>query len=183
MKNRLFIALEIPEEALDKIIEIRDKIYDDASLRWEAREKLHITLKFLGDVEEEKNQDIIKLVEEVFKGKSKFDLRFEKFGLFKKNGKPKILWIKTNDSDYLKKIYEEIEDSCYQLGFSKERRGFKSHLTLLRIKGGEDIQKIYKFTKEELPEINFTVSTVTLFKSELKPEGSVYHKIKNFYLH
>ncbi|MFA3781991.1 RNA 2',3'-cyclic phosphodiesterase [Melioribacteraceae bacterium 4301-Me] len=181
--NRLFIAAEIPEDALNKLIEIRDNIYNDPRIKWEPKEKLHITLKFLGDVEEEKNKKLIETIANVLKDKAKFDLFFEKFGFFKKAGQPRILWVKTNDSEQLKIIQHEIDNCCNELGFPKENREFKPHVTLLRIRGNEDIQKIYKFSNHIFPKITFTVSNIILFKSELKSTGSVYHKIKNFNLH
>ncbi len=182
MTNRLFVALEIPSTVLDELIEIRNKIYPDSGVRWEAKEKLHITLKFLGDVEDSLNDSIIKMIEERISGKKRFNLFFEKFGLFKKDGKPRILWVKTNDSNVLEEVQKEIEEGCSELGFKKEERKFKPHLTLLRVRGSEDFRKIYSFTNEEIPEINFAVSEIALIKSELKQSGSVYHTIKSFYL-
>lgn len=183
MTSRLFIALEIPEEVINRIVELRDEIYGkDSSVRWEKKEKLHITLKFLGDTEEELIPQIVAELEELITECPIFDMTFSKFGLFFRNRKPRILWAGFEKNDRLHKFVEGINYRLKKFGFDVESRKFKSHVTILRVKGNEDIRKINKFSERSFPSLDFQCGRITLFKSELKPTGSVYTMIKNFEL-
>lgn len=183
MKNRLFIALEIPEEILDEIILIRDEIYGkNENVRWEKKEKLHITLKFLGDVELIKNDIIVSQLKEIVTALRPIHCEFEKFGLFYKNNKPGILWGGLGKNIFVEKLVNEIENRMENIGFPNEKRSFKAHFTLLRIKGREDSEKLNKFAKHEFDPLGFKADIITLYKSELLPAGSVYTKIETFKL-
>ena len=182
MTNRLFISLDFPEEVLDKIISIRDEIYPDALLKWESKNKLHLTLKFLGDVEYEKTDSIIKIIEETIKINKNFNLKFKNFGLYFRNNRPRILWLGFSGNQSLFKIVDNLENKLKNIGFPKEKRRFHPHLTLLRLKGRENLDKIYAFRKYRLPNIEFNPKSISLMKSELKPSGSVYTTIKSFEL-
>ncbi|MBI9070331.1 MAG: RNA 2',3'-cyclic phosphodiesterase [Melioribacteraceae bacterium] len=181
MTNRLFIALEIPSEILDEIIIIRDEFYDEP-VKWEKRDKLHITLNFLGDVSETNTEKVIKTLQSVMSNKYRFELQFLRFGLFYRNDNPSILWVGLNHSNELLKIYNEINVELEKIGFQKEKRKFNPHLTLLRLRGRENIDKVINLSKVEIEEGNFTASNISLFKSKLLPGGSVYEKVESFEL-
>ncbi|MFH1194068.1 MAG: RNA 2',3'-cyclic phosphodiesterase [bacterium] len=183
MTNRLFIALEIPENVLDKVITIRDEIYgEDRFVRWEGKEKLHITLKFLGDVEESKTELIIDALKETANKYRKIKCSFNKFGIFFKDHILRILWGEIEYENHLNDIVNEIEDRMEKIGFSKEKRRFKAHFTILRIKGREDKEKINKFVQHNFDKIDYTAENISLIKSELLPKGSVYKRIETFKL-
>jgi len=183
MTNRLFISAEIPEEIKEIVIEIRNDIYGfDKNVRWEGKEKLHLTLKFLGDVEENKTQSLILEIENILNNYKSINCSFTNFGLFKKGNLPFILWLGINYNKDLNSIAETINNNFEKLGFEKEGRNFKPHLTLLRLKGREDINRINKFLEYKLPEIKFTINEISLMQSELLKSGSVYKQIKSFKL-
>lgn len=183
MTNRLFISAEIPEEIKEKVIEIRDQIYgSDKNVRWEGKDKLHFTLKFLGEVEENKIQAISLEIENIIKSYKSINCSFTNFGVFKKGNLPSILWLGINYNKDLNSIAETINNNFEKFGFEKENRNFKPHLTLLRLKGREDINRINNFLEYKFPEIKFTVDEISLMKSELLKSGSVYKQIKSFKL-
>ncbi len=182
MTNRLFIALDLPEFIIDEITEIRKSIYNDDSIRWESKEKLHITLKFLGDVDTGLIPEFSRTLETVCSGSSGIELKYKSFGYFYRNRIPKILWLGFDYDDNLINLNNTINDSFERFGFEREKRKFKPHITLLRIKGKENRKKLDSFLDFELPERSFTCSSVTLFKSDLTPQGSVYTKIEKFKL-
>lgn len=182
MMNRLFISFDIPGEIQNRIIDLRDQLYQSRQVKWEKKEKLHITAKFLGDTEESLIPDILSRLEEVIKKYSKIKAEFFRFGLFYKMNRPKILWLGLKENEKLTKLFRDIEDKLADLGFEKEKRKFKPHLTILRIKGNEDFKKIKEMTSVEFEPIIFDIQNVSLIKSELKPGGSVYSTIKSFEL-
>ncbi len=182
MTNRLFIALDLPESILNEITGIRKSIYNDESIRWESKEKLHITLKFLGDV----NDGLIPAFSQTLRAlcaeSDKIVLKYKSFGYFYRNRTPKILWLGFDYDDNLINLNNKINESFEQFGFEREKRKFKPHLTLLRIKGKEDRKKMDSFLDYELPDRSFVCPSVTLFKSDLTPAGSVYTAIEKFKL-
>ena len=183
MTNRLFVALEIPYDIRKEIIDYRDRLYpESAAVRWEPVEKMHITLKFLGDVEINLQDRIINILESLASKSKKIECSFEKFGLFYKGKVPGILWAGLKENRELENLALLIDDSLAELNFEKEKRKFKSHITLLRLKGKEDRNKIQKFLEFDFPELRFTADSFTLFKSKLLPAGSVYSTLKSFNL-
>ncbi|OGU55164.1 MAG: 2'-5' RNA ligase [Ignavibacteria bacterium RBG_13_36_8] len=183
MTNRLFVSLDLPECIQEEVIKNRDKIYgDDSKIRWETKEKLHLTLKFLEDVEESRTKEIEDELKSISIKHSIIELSFSRFGIFYKERKPRILWIGLNDSLKLNQLQDEVERSMENLGFEREKRKFKSHITLLRIKGYEDLDRINKFGEYKLPEINFAATDISLMKSTLTHSGSIYTRLKSFKL-
>ncbi len=179
---RLFVALKIPLEIRQKITEIRKKIATpEVDFRWEKEDKLHLTLKFIGEVEEELLDQIkneIKFIE----GFESFSCHLTKFGFFKKNGKPKILWVGLDLDHSIIDLVNKLNEKLKIFGIPVENRNFKAHLTLLRIKNYFDKNLMNSFYNLQLPEINFTADEVVLYKSELLKSGSVYKEINKYKL-
>ncbi len=180
--NRLFIAAEIPDKILEQIIRIRNEIYPDADVRWEKKEKLHLTLKFLGDVNVDLIPDLKSSLEDILNSFNKIELKFSHFGMFYFKRKPRILWLGLNYPPELFDIYSRINSEFIKFGFEKEKRKFNPHLTILRIRGNENIGSLKKFldVKIDLPE--FDLTSIILFKSTLMPGGSIYEKLESFEL-
>ncbi|MBU2494855.1 MAG: RNA 2',3'-cyclic phosphodiesterase [Bacteroidetes bacterium] len=183
MTNRLFISADIPDEIKDKVIEFRDNIYgSNNNVKWENKTKLHFTLKFLGDVEDNKIKSIQIILEDLLKELSPIKCAFGKFGLFKRNEMPSVLWLGIKFNKELIQLSELINNSLEKIGFEKEKRKFKPHLTLIRLKGNENLEKINGFLDFDLPETKFEINEISLMKSELLSSGSFYNKIKSFKL-
>jgi len=177
--NRLFIALKLPVPVVNKLTDVRKSIYDNDDFgRWEDKDKLHLTLKFLGDTEEKKTILIKNKLKAIVSKYSKIDCELGQFGFFL----PKILWIKLNVNPSLFTLISEIEESFIELGFEKEKRSFKPHITLLRIRKNVSDEFVSAFKNYIVPEMKFNCNEIALVKSELLPRGSVYTDIKVFNL-
>lgn len=183
MTSRLFVALEIPDEILNRVITFRNEIYpDDKNVRWEKSDKLHITLKFLSDVENKIVPDIVRSITEIINNQKSIVIEFDKFGLFRKNGKPSILWAGFKRNKQLEYMAKDLENILEKYGISKETRKFRPHLTLLRVRGNEDYDTLNEFPQYMLEDLNFNAEYITLYKSELKPGGSIYTPVEKFEL-
>jgi len=180
--SRVFAALHIPDDVLDQIIELRSNIYPDNLIRWEKKFKLHITLKFFGEVAVEKIDEIIIGLNETIKNYSALNLTFNKFGLFKNKGNAKIVWAGLKPDDNLFTLVKNINQKMVDNGFDNERRKFHPHLTLLRLRGNEKMEIINKFEDYNFEEIQFTGNKISLFESKLLRSGSEYKAIKSFEL-
>ena len=180
--TRLFVALNIPEEVKKEIVKIRREVYpDDNILRWERDEKLHLTLKFIGHVKEELVHPIADSLNFIQEYK-KFNCSFYKFGFFFKRKEAKILWLGFQIDERIKELADELNKRLNKFSVPVEEREFKAHLTLLRIRQAVDKKFIDKFLNYQLPEKEFTAEEISLFKSQLKPEGSIYTEIKKIKL-
>lgn len=183
MTSRLFIAVAIPENVLDVIINLRDEIYPEhKSVKWEDRNKLHITLKFLGDVEQNKIPGVSAVLKNIAKKNSSFNISFSKFRMFYFKRNPRILWLGVKYSSALYSIRNELEKQLSDAGFEIERKKFKPHLTLLRIRGRENFELLNNFLEDVFEFEEFKINEILLVKSTLKPGGSVYEIIEKFKL-
>lgn len=182
MTNRLFITLDLPNETIDEIVKLRDELYADKLPRWEGRDKLHITLKFLGDTDIDLIPKLEAMLERLCDKYEELELSFNRFGIFYRNREPKIFWLGAAENFQLTDLQKSLDEYCELLNFTRENRKFHPHLTLLRIKGRENISQLEKMKETKIDSINFTAKNISLMKSELKPTGSVYSIIKSFEL-
>jgi 2'-5' RNA ligase len=182
MKNRLFIALKIPDEAIEMIVNERDKLYGKTEFRWEDNSKLHLTLKFLGDVDEKNTAAILNVLGRIAEENRAVDLWPDRYTFLFKFNEPKILWIGFNTGAGLSDIVENLENQLEPLGFQKENRSFKPHITLSRIKRSVRQETIDLFNNYRFKEYVIRCNEIALVKSELRREGSVYKDVKKFNL-
>jgi 2'-5' RNA ligase len=180
--TRLFVALEIPEFVREKISELKEEAISKSSdLRWETSEKFHLTLKFIGEVNDELIEpisDLLGFLEEC----NRINCKLTKFGFFFKNKTPQILWIGLWVDSILFNIVEQLNQKLTKFDIPAEVRKFKPHLTLLRIKKRFPEEWVTKLNNFTIPEINFSSDSILLIKSELLPESSRYTVIKKFNL-
>ncbi len=178
---RLFIALNIPDEVKEKLIVIRDAVQSSKNLKWEPNEKLHLTLKFIGEVNDEL---LSQIVDELYftENYSVINCSIYKFDFFFRNKKPSILWAGLKTDESLLKLVDEINIRLKKFSIPVEDKKFKSHLTLMRIKNDPGINFVNNFKNFTFEPILFTANSVSLFKSELHPSGSKYFELKNYKL-
>ncbi len=181
--NRLFVALEIPAGVKERIETLREAAAgdDNSHLKWEPFDKLHLTLKFIGDVEDELVDPITESLG-FLEQYTKIKCRLTKFGFFFKHGVPQILWIGLWVDAILFNIVEQLNEKLSKFDIAVEGRKYKPHLTLLRIKKRFPEQLVANFNSYLIPEINFISDCILLVKSELLPESSRYTVIKKFKL-
>ena len=172
MLKRIFISIELPEIVKRKIKIIQDKIPLFIGKKTEI-ENLHLTLKFLGEIDEEKIEIIKKKLSEVEFGK--INLEIEELGVFSESF-VKIIWIHLGGCEELQK---KIDDSLEGI-FEKEKR-FMSHITIARLKNVRDKKEfLEKLRKIKFGRINLVVDSFYLMESILKSKGPEYNIIKCF---
>lgn len=181
-KVRAFIAIEIPVSIKKGLTEIQDKLKrTGADVAWTRPEGIHLTLKFLGDVEEKQLESVKWAVEEAAKGFSRFGTEISGIGTFPNPKYPRVIWIgvKDNNEGGLTALQNSIEKEIEKLGFKAEKRGFTPHLTLGRVRSQKNrdslIKALEEFDKIELGALN--VEGISLIKSDLSPKGAVYTEL------
>lgn len=179
---RSFIALEFEDELKENLINIQNKVRDNSIKgTWTHKDNFHITLKFLGEIDENLIIEIDEAVEKIYKNYSPIKLTLSSLGYFKGERDLRVLWIGIKgELDKLNALYEEIENGMYSLGFEKENRAFKPHITLgRRVVLNKDFSKIKDIISEDL-NYDFTLKKITLMKSEEIMKKRVYTPIKTY---
>ncbi len=179
---RLFVALKIPDPVIQEIIELRNKAFPGYhNYKWEPEDKIHLTLKFIGEREEKLVEPVISELEFI-RDYRKFNCSLTRFGFFFKNKEPKILWVGLSIDDMVFNLVKELNTKLEKFGILMEKKEFKAHLTLMRIKKFVDKNFIKSYEDFIIPGIQFTADEIILFKSELTSAGSKYTELKKFIL-
>jgi 2'-5' RNA ligase len=176
---RLFTAIELPEDVRAQVWEFERTLMDSyRHARWVARENLHLTLIFIGEVGPDKSEGIKKALAEV---KSEmFDLSLEGLGSFPE-GRPiaNVVWIGVgNGKDRLVALSERVRLALEPLGI-KEDKPFHPHLTLARGRRDTGIP-IKRFGSLSFGPATFRVGHFSLMESKLRPEGPLYTRVASF---
>jgi RNA 2',3'-cyclic 3'-phosphodiesterase len=187
--KRIFVAVEISVEARRKVaayIETLRNEFSKVRVGWDKVEKLHLTLKFLGDTDEKQVADLQKILNEISTNISNFKLQISNTGVFPDTKKPRVLWIDVIDEPgSLAKINALLEIECEKIGFAKESRKFAPHLTIGRIREPNNAKELArKHLQNKFEPVEFEVSEIVIYESKLLPTGSIYsilskHKLKN----
>lgn len=178
---RTFVAVDIPPAVKAQIGQIIDQLRPLGSMiRWVRSEGLHLTLKFLGEISQERLATVYQAAERGVMGISPFSFVLAKLGGFPSLQKPRVIWIGVPEGEEpLKKLQEQIEVQLVECGFPKEKRDFSPHLTIGRVKSLRGIQPLL----ERLPSTSFEsgeipVTAVKVMRSQLRPTGAEYSALK-----
>ena len=178
---RTFIAIDLPEPVLQGIAKAQDKLRRAGfAIRWVRPQGIHLTLKFLGDIEKDQVEKIHAAMDKAARPVSPLSLRGEGFGVFPDFKRPRVVWVGVaGDLEVLLALQRELDSQLSGLGFPREKRPFKGHLTLGRAKGRLDGNRLRRALEqfENFRTETFTAEAVTLFQSDLRPTGAVYTKL------
>ncbi len=175
---RTFLAMEVPRHLRKKVDSlIQEEKMRGLPIKWVACENLHITLKFLGEIDETKKAEIIPVITDIGGLFTSFEVRLSGLGCFPNQKNPRVLWIGVADgAETLSRIAAAVEERLSRFGFKEEKR-FHAHLTIGRIKNPCNIDDILE---NNITTETFLVNAITLFKSILKPDGPIYEELKKF---
>jgi len=175
---RTFIAVEVPEKIRREIDSfIKEQAKQNVPIKWVKFDNLHITLQFLGEIDESKKKETAAVIAEIARKFTRLQVKLEGIGCFPSPRNPRVLWIGVKEgAEKLCEIAQSLETALSRSGFKEEKR-FHPHLTIGRIKTSCKVDNILEKNIETEP---FQVNSITLFKSTLKPEGPIYEELENF---
>ena len=177
MDLRCFVAIDIPDPVKKEITEMADilKKYD-ADIKWVNVENLHVTLKFLGSTPEKSVPEIRESLLKAVSSFQPFYIKINGTGVFPDRKFARVIWVGVENGEMLPELAADIDVSMSLLGYKKEEREFKPHLTLGRVRSREGtanvVNELDNFKDKEFG--LFTVDRIRLMRSELKPRGSEY---------
>jgi len=183
---RTFIAIELPEKIIYTISKVQEEIKSyGLKIRWVRPENIHLTLKFLGDIKTADTEKVARAVSESATGYPALSLAVKGIGVFPGIKKPRVLWLGISKQlDLLTALQKTLDEKLEAMGFPKEKRPFRGHLTLGRIKSVIDPKTLHDVLKEfiQFESESFFADKIILYKSDLKPNGAVYTKLVETYL-
>ena len=176
---RTFCAVELPDGVKSRVAEYIERLRSDfphARASWEKPEKLHITLKFLGEIEPARVEDLSGAASHAASRVEPFQLTIAETGVFPPHGQPRVLWLGIEDaSGRLAALQRSLEDACAAADFPREPRPFKPHLTLARLRSPQGARELAAAHREaHFEPQTFNVSELIVMRSELGPSGSRY---------
>lgn len=184
---RLFIAIDIYDAVKAAVVKLQQRIKislrNGNGLKWVEPEQMHLTLKFLGEVDDSRLDEIGEIINIACFEKKTFEFEFSAVGTF---GRPsKVLWLGSEKQNAeLLDLADSVEQAMHQLGFEKENRPFSAHLTLARVKDGgieKNLQRVVNENRKvEIPMVS--VDSVCLYKSQLTLDGPVYTLLRKIEL-
>jgi len=179
---RAFIAIDLPESIKSFLSEAQEalKLYG-FRVKWVRPQNIHLTLKFLGDTATADTDKIAEAMTLAAKNCPIVSLSVKGVGVFPNVRRPRVIWAGLNGQiETLANLQQTLDAHLADLGFARDTRAFKSHLTLGRVKGKiapakmlAAIDKLKEFESE-----SFETHQVILFKSELRPSGAVYTRVQ-----
>ncbi len=176
---RIFVAVFPPPEVREKVLASARRLPSGDRVRWIRPENVHLTLKFLGDVEDEIMDYLCAALGEVCERHTPFDTRLEELGAFPSARRARILWVGIGaGSDRLRSLAADLDAALAPLGFEPEKRPYTPHLTLGRTRGRPaSFDPSY-----DVGSFGFRVRHVELTESTLTDKGAVYRTLKSFTL-
>lgn len=182
---RAFLAIEPPEEILQTLIRLQEKLKREVSgrLSWTRPGGQHLTLKFFGDVSTEDVESISQTVQNLLASGWSLNLNVEKLGVFPDPRKPRVLWCGiSGDVEKLAVLQKHLDADFGLIGFPKEDRPFRAHLTLARIKDPRDVSGIGDALTKHATFFAgvFQIRELILFQSKLTPQGAAYTRLATF---
>jgi 2'-5' RNA ligase len=175
--HRLFVALRPPEPVRDALIDAMD---DSPELRWVGDDNLHLTLRFIGEVERPLADDIAAALERV-RGE-RLHLRVKGIGRFdQRNGG--ALWAGVAPREPVAALAAKVDRACHSAGLEPERRAFHPHITLARYnRQSRTLAADFLDRSRALDAGSFAVDTFTLYESHLSRHGAHYEEVASYLL-
>lgn len=183
--KRLFAAIKInpSEEFVQTYYNLKTNLRND-KIKWVDINNIHITLKFLGETQEDRIPEIAKKLKAIAENHSKLTLHIKDTNIFGSSYKPRVIWFGIEENEKLLTLAADVLNKMDDIGFKQDRQNFVPHLSIARIKFIDDKNRFqqvidkYKFTDIQKQE----VSGFNLYESILKPQGPEYKVIERFKL-
>jgi 2'-5' RNA ligase len=179
---RTFIAIMLDASLHGRLTEVVESLATSgASIKWVSPENTHITLKFLGNVDEARLPEIFAACRRAADGPIPFDIEMKTVGCFPDSRRPKVVWLGIGKGvEKVKELNQSIEAELESVGFSLEERAFRAHLTIGRVKGRQGIPGFCHMLEDKSDVIigSMRAEKISVMKSKTLPSGPVYTELE-----
>ncbi|MBN1502498.1 RNA 2',3'-cyclic phosphodiesterase [Candidatus Woesearchaeota archaeon] len=176
---RLFLAIKPDEKTIEQIGKLQEEIDTDLSeIRLLKPEQIHLTLKFLGEVD---NNKLVKVIDCLNRIRfTEFSLELNGVGVFPDEAFIRIIWVGLGHNRELLLLQEQIDNGLHKIGFARDRK-FHPHITIARVKFLKEKVAFLKNIRQLLtPNTSFIADKIILYKSTLTKQGPLYNAVKSF---
>jgi 2'-5' RNA ligase len=174
---RLFVAIRPPIAIRERLLAAMGGV---SGARWQSEEQLHLTLRFIGEVDRHSARDVDAALGAV--RHPSFEIALAGLGAFDRRGEPVALWAGVAPHGPLKILHKKIDQAIVRAGMEPERRAFTPHVTLARLPRGAGSVRALLETSGGLTSPPFAVDEFGLFESRPTPEGAVYTRLQRYSL-
>ena len=168
--HRLFVAIRPPADIRSRLLSLMGGI---AGARWQTDDQLHITLRFIGEVDARCADDIMHCLAAVHF--TPFSIALDGLGIFDRRGRVETLWAGVHPRDDLSRLHRKVDRACVMAGLPPEARSYLPHVTLARFRRDAGSTGMFLTQNAGFSSPCFTVGQFGLFESHLGHTGSVYH--------
>lgn len=178
---RTFIAIELPENIKKQIEQAQAPLKKtDAFVSWVKPGNIHVTLKFLGEVPEDKMEEVFAATGKALEGAREFTMSLKGMGGFPNLKRPRVIWIGAGSGqEELSGLARRIEQEMEEIGFPREKRKFSAHFTIGRVKSPRNIEQLAGLVESaDFQTEEIQVTEVVVMRSQLNPAGAIYTPLK-----
>lgn len=179
---RTFIAADFPPEIITKIEKITAYLKQQLpgrALKWVATDKMHLTIKFIGEIQNNKIAQVNEIMTHTLKSQPSFEIGIQNLGTYPHIHNPRVIWLGITQGAPLVTIHNRLDRALEELKIKSDRREYSPHLTLARVRRDTD-RNFIKEISDTLSQFKvdslgtITISKITLYKSKLTSEGPEY---------
>jgi 2'-5' RNA ligase len=178
---RVFVAINLSQNEKGRLETAARPLFESRfPMRWVEAPNVHLTLKFLGEVNEDRLPELFAALNDAAAGQGSFEMAVNGFGAFPSLRRPRVAWAGIEANPRLSDLQQRVETALAALGFERERRGFHPHLTLGRARKharSNEFKGFDELVSQLSYEDAFRVTAVDVMRSQLKPDGAVYSVI------
>lgn len=175
--HRLFVAIRPPATIRNQL---RSIMYGIEGARWQDDSQLHLTLRFIGEVDRHRANDIAAALGGI--NAPAFAIAIQSVGLFDRKGRAEALWAGVAPQEDLKKLHNKVDRACHCVGTKPDERAYLPHITLARLNRAAGPVGDFLSLHAGLASPAFTVDEFGLYESELGREGAIYHLVERYRL-
>jgi RNA 2',3'-cyclic 3'-phosphodiesterase len=173
--HRLFVAIRPPVPIRQRLLAAMSGV---SGARWQGDEQLHLTLRFIGEVDRHRAQDIHAALGAIHH--PAFEIALNGIDVFERRGEPVTLWAGVLPHEPLKALHKKVDQACLRVGVDPDHRAYHPHITLARLKRGTGSVKGLVERSGGLASELFRVDAFALYESQLTPDGPIYTRIENY---
>lgn len=173
--HRLFVAIRPPEGIRARLLAAMGGV---GGARWQTDEQLHLTLRFIGEVDRHAGHDIHAALGSIHHGG--FEIAVGGLGTFERRGQAETIWAAVAPHEPLKALHKKIDQALARVGVEPDRRAYLPHITLARLKPSSGPIADLLARSRDLSTAPFSVRNFELYESKLTPEGAVYSVVERY---
>lgn len=175
--HRLFVAIRPPAPIRKLLLAAMGGI---SGARWQTEDQLHLTLRFIGDVDRHRAGDILAALGSIHH--PPFDIAIDGLGTFDRRGQPETIWAGVAPQAPLRTLHKKVDQAMVRIGLAPESRAYSPHITLARLNRSSGPIRALVEGAGGLTSPSFAVTHFSLFESQLTPDGAVYSVVERYAL-